>query len=521
MKKRRNASVRRNVDSLKLSGPLVEWRTQWQQLAMQAWSVESSCRRLFHSSRGLPTEQIEELRAARGEEARGERDAVMWQDLASARHRVHALVHTVRCAPSRVAVEGMVKGIGDDLKVLAEKSRQQFEELALEENSLSQSISFALERFEGWCKSESAATPPTLPAQRRRRALSAGAERRGSVGPRRPRTGCGDLTLDESAIRARLGQLTADMEAGGGDAGTWPADEHAIFLKIFTKFRRVASPAFLDEAHNLLPHLSRGELASHTEHVRRCAGKQAERRHLLEQWKGLRAAAAVRSASESCATGVAGPTADREQWQRTRAQEEAQRENAARREAVAEWRQRREEHRQLEEEERQRKLQEEEAASAAKQRHQQELKRRQVEDFRQRREAEKAEVLELGRAQTPQRSALDEDDRLRIAQRSAEKLERQRARLQARRAQHESLQLTFEPPPRGAGHYRHVASRLGSHTKQYVGKARALREQEASSFMEGAHEATRLDREVPGNFAHQALLRPTRSCPSWRPGFGV
>lgn len=52
-----------------------------------------------------------------------------------------------------------------------------------------------------------------------------------------------------------------------------------------------------------------------------------------------------------------------------------------------------------------------------------------------------------------------------------------------------------------------VPSRVMEQTARYIERARALGKNEPGSCQ-------------PGNFAHQAVMRTTRSCPSWRAGFG-
>lgn len=422
----------------KLAPPLAAWREQLRQLSTQEWSAESDCRRAFQSSRALLPEQLEELRtaASRGTESFKDWNKKVWLDLGKVRRRVRALGHNMRFAPCRDTVERMVQGAEHELQVFVEQARLQFEELAREESSLSQSLDLALERFEGWCKQDSAACRPAQPTRKapQARARSAGASA--------PSTSCSSSAPGRS--RRKRGNA---------------ADEHARNLSAEERERK------LSEA-------------------------------------------------------------------RARQREQ---ENAERRRSVVEWRQQRDEQRRAEEEERQQKKKEEEEALAAKQRQLQEVKRRQVEEYRRKREAEKAELLQLSSAQAagPQH-ALDEEDLCRIAQRNAGLLERQQARVQARLAEEQRKQLAFEPSARRAGAgssgaseqsscYGHVESRVGSHTEQYVEKLRELREQEREmlSTMAAAADASRLDEVLPGNFAHQALVRPTRSCPAWRKGFGA
>merc|ERR1712008_535810 len=207
--------------------------------------------------------------------------------------------------------------------------------------------------------------------------------------------------------------------------------------------------------------------------------------------------------------------AEAERLQQASEQLQRKQEHAHKRQLVAEWRQAQRETSQscaerlklerkaaLDTEERQRQQKKEACHNA-------------LEEFRRQREGEKAA---LERAPANNTCKLSEEDRSRIAQRSAQLAETRHVQLQTKR----EPELRFVPHSRARdAKYVHVESRLHSHTEAYIERLRDLSSQQHAEHAAERGSGGVFRGNVAGNFAHQALVRTTRSCPAWRQRFGV
>ena len=180
---------------------------------------------------------------------------------------------------------------------------------------------------------------------------------------------------------------------------------------------------------------------------------------------------------------------------------------------VAEWRSAREQEKQAKDAERGRRQEEEEQRRRLEQSARREQARAAIEAFRQQR-AEEDRLREVGhgvgRADGDRRATTGAKQR--VAERSAALLQRKTAQVQA--MQLRRCAKRFEPTAR-KGVYDHVQSCIYDDAALHAERARQ-------------HRADIVQRDampergvVPGNFAHQAAIRTTRSCPSWRARFGA
>lgn len=499
------------------------WREVRKQLAVQAWASESDARRevQLQSQRSVGKEQAAELRAcwecSESERKVWEQD--LWSGLGRLRKRVAALGANMRFVTSAEDLRNMVSTTERELQLYAEQARQQFDDLTLEESGLEESLKASLTRFEGWCAQESAGLRPRSCSRTAAAATSSSsAPKQRAHRPSRP--GVAEAAADHgmAEIRERLDQLATAIDAGGMMGG-WQADDHEAFMRLLTgRFKRRATQEFLVEAENLLPHLSHEALVAHVKWLTDHEIHQAERRQLLERWRALKEANRARPASEAPARSTAKEAhLERQQYAQKRQQELSEREEQ--RQRVEAWRKRKEEE-QKEKEERQQRSQKAMQEKAAATRRQQEATQQELETFKRHREEAEAQLraaAEATKAAANAQRRLSQEDKVRIAERNQALLLQREAKLRDLQERRSSAQA-FEPPSRATGNaYCHVESRLQSHTEAFVEKSRELQENEAA-------EKAALDSKygvVPGNFAHQGIIRTVRTSPSWRRGFGV
>mmetsp|Transcript_72958 Transcript_72958/g.170968 ORF Transcript_72958/g.170968 Transcript_72958/m.170968 type:complete len:471 (-) Transcript_72958:23-1435(-) len=453
------------------------WRDGLRQLAVQARSTECDVRRDLqnHAQRSWSQELAAELRGA-WTDLQGEREVwekELWTGLAQLRQRVTVLGANMRFASRTEELRKMIVAVEHKLQVYAEQSRQQHEELASEERNLQQSLEASLARFEAWTQTSAAPRP---------------APRRAASAARRPPEGAVKL-------RQRLKELTAQLGAGRGG---WSSEDHEAFARLLLgRFRGKASPGFLEEAQLLLPFKSHEALVAHGKLLLEQEELQMERRTLLAAWREHQEA--EKPHSEPVQEAI------QERRARSAAQRRARESRAAQRQCVEDWRKAQEAAKTAEaarmEAERRR---EDEAERARQQKR--EAQKQELRAFRQRREEQR--VLEQAAKEVPaERSRpLSPTERRRLADRTSAML-RHREQLM----KETQKRYSFEPPARAMS-YPHVESRLWSHTEDFVDRARSLQE---TQDMERKSSSSKYG-VVPGNFAHQGLVRTVRAVPSWR-----
>eukprot|EP00440_Ansanella_granifera_P048778 gb/GFBE01052849.1/.p1 GENE.gb/GFBE01052849.1/~~gb/GFBE01052849.1/.p1 ORF type:complete len:536 (+),score=127.11 gb/GFBE01052849.1/:1-1608(+) len=532
------AGARCKADVTSVGRSVAAWRETWRQLALQAWSAESDARRDLQTQgqRSLSQEHAAELRACweSCEQERQVWEQDVWSGLGQLRKRVAVLGANLRFAPSADDLRSMVGAVEHKLQLYNEQARQQFDELAAQECSLVESLEASLTRFEGWCSQESAlkatsctrATSSTALRRKSEVPTSASCSRLGSAGARsRPSSASGSRVVGSSGdaepglaeIRERLDVLASKLDSGGATGG-WPSDDHEAFMRLLNgKFKRRATPEFLLEAERSLPHLSHEALVAHAKWLADHEKYQAERRQLLEQWRGLKEASRPRTASEAPA-GQRSSAQEAQDERRKRAEVKKQEllQLEERRRAVEDWKKQKEEQKELEERQ-QRAQREAQAQEARSKQALLEKKKQELEAFRRQRQEDEAREREAAQAAKAAGRRLSVQDRERIAERNEALLrhrEQHRRQLEERRS---SASQAFEPTARAtSAAYGHVQSKLHGHTDSYVERARELQEAEE------AQKAAAVSKYsiVPGNFAHQGIMRTVRSSPSWRQGFG-
>ncbi|CAE8679082.1 unnamed protein product, partial [Polarella glacialis] len=139
-----------------------------------------------------------------------------------------------------------------------------------------------------------------------------------------------------------------------------------------------------------------------------------------------------------------------------------------------------------------------------------------LEAFRtQQREEEEQLAARMATAKAEQR--LSEEDKTRIAERNEAMVRQKELQRRRREEQQQRSTQSFQPPTRaGPSAYAHVHSKLQGHTEAYVDRARDFLDSEEQQRAGAASKYG----VVPGNFAHQGIVRTLRASPSWRPGFG-
>lgn len=144
-------------------------------------------------------------------------------------------------------VKKSVRSFETDLSVFKEHQRQDYDELALQEASLVESLSNLELRFDGWLSTPEGGAQPLLAPPRvveQETTSSRGAPRcaRSSVHEKL------DATVKDkeiSGIRDALDALSAEIEFAGGGTGGWMADDHKAFLSLAAKLKSMESGAFV------------------------------------------------------------------------------------------------------------------------------------------------------------------------------------------------------------------------------------------------------------------------------------
>mmetsp|Transcript_6991 Transcript_6991/g.11440 ORF Transcript_6991/g.11440 Transcript_6991/m.11440 type:complete len:534 (+) Transcript_6991:112-1713(+) len=490
------------------------WREQWRQLGLQAWSAESDARREVQNPRVLNQEQLEEIGAVLSK-ADGDFDTwqgELWSGLGKVRKRIQVLAGNIHFAPKQDDIRRMVQSAEHDLRVFGEQTRQQEEELIALECSLQDTLEASLVRFEGWCAQESCLQRVASHASQPNRAS-----------PCRQTKKDHKLSKNDGrqldSMHEQLDKLIAAISSDGGPTGRWTDEDHDTFLRVLQKFKRKTGIQFLAEVQDLLPHKKHEDLIEHVRWLNTYEDRTSEKRQLIEKWRCLKAIAQTPETPVHTKKELAAEAASEEKRHRAASQERIQKERNDARQKVAEWRNARSEEQRLQHEEEQRRERENKERECRERRRQIEQKRQAIEASKQQRSAEEALLSISVRpgSQTPTGRAISLEDRKRIAERNAAHLQKRASLLQNKRS--EAKADMFDPPVRigsvASPAYRHIESRLEDSTKAYVDRSRDLVE-DSVSIQQGSKYGV-----VPGNFAHQGVVRTLRSSPSWRSGFGV
>lgn len=493
------------------------WREQWRQLSLQSWSAESDGRREIQNPRSLSQDQLEELRSA---SRKADCEFKAWEQelfggLSKVRKRVQALARNIHFAPKQGDSRRMVQGAEHDLRVFAEQARQQEDDLAALECSLQDTLEASLARFEGWCSQESPLRRPQEKSSKASRPPSCSR-------PSHPSAGKEAKEVD--SMHEQLDRLEADIAADGGSTGGWSHDDHDTFLRVFRKFKRKTGVEFIAETQQLLPHKRHEDLIAHVSWMALDDDRQLQKRQLVEKWRCMKALAATRQASMEPKQELNAAAAKKEKQQRACSRERVQKGREEQRQRVTEWRRARDEEQAAQQAQEQHRQEQAKESDARERRLQADKKRQAVERMREQRAADEALACRPRSSATGSPSSVSSaarpvaaEDRRRIAERNAALLQKRASLVQAKQAHSDSQ--CFEPPPRASSagaQFRHVESRLEEHTKAFVDRSRELREDSSiASVSDSKYNA------MPGNFAHQGVVRTMRRSASWRPHFGV
>lgn len=472
------------------------WREYWRQLAVQAWTAQSDSQRDLQSTRALKQREIEDLQAFN---CAAERENVcwnqdFWESLSRLRKRVHGLGQSVQYAPAGEEMRRLVQAAQHDLQVFKEQQRQHADELAEQEFALQDSLQAALLRFEGWNQQTSTLqSTKSVTRTSACRSQSAGSV----VHSRRPGASCSHANGLDS-IRRRLDELMAEELADGGPMGGWQSEDHDAFMRVIRRSRRKSEHEFLVEAQQVLPHLSQEEVLQHVEWLSRSEDRQEEKRSLLERWRSARP---CRSSSSSAARAAEVP-AEEEHHQCSKPKDDQQ-QRAETKRKIAEWKHQKMQQDTAQQEEAQKKASKDHERECSRRRRAAEEKRQHVEAFRQQR---KADALAQKRATEVCRRALSLEDQRRLAERNSKMTVQHATRMHT-----PSKTAVFDPPPRNQA-FSHVESRLHHETEAHVARKIAVNRSTLSESEQGDSKYTC----VPGNFAHQGVIRMTRQVPAWR-----
>jgi len=499
------------------------WREQWKQLGLQAWSAESDGRRETQNPRSLSTEQLEELRSTlrSGETDFGVWEKELWAGLTKVRKRVHVLARNMHFAPHHGDVRRMVQCAEHDLRIFAEQTRQEEDELAALECSLEDTLESSLARFEGWCSQDSSLRRPPENMSKPSRPPSCSRLPQTSKGG-----GPSKATQELDSMHEELDKLTAEITADGGSTGGWSSDDHDTFLRVFHKFKRKTGVEFIAEVQQLLPEKQHEDLVEHVRWLLLYEDRQLQKRQFVEKWRCMRAAASAKEASAAAKQEQLTAAAARdEKRQRASSRERVQKDLSQRKQQVAEWRNARSDEHRIQREVQQRHSEEAKERESQQRQQQQEQRRKAIAASKEQRAAEEAIMgrpTPSGRGHRNSASPASAvsrpvaaEDKKRIAERNAALLQRRASLVQAKRDDEER----FEPPPRASSvsaALRNVESRLEEHTKAYIDRSREISEEQSTVGFNASKYGV-----VPGNFAHQGLVRTMRAPASWRPNFGA
>jgi len=493
------------------------WREQWRQLGLQAWSAESDGRRETQNPRSLSHEYLEELRAMtrKTEEEFRTWDKDLWGGLAKVRKRIQVLARNIHFSPQEDAMRRVVQAAEHDLRIFAEQMRQEEEEFAALECSLQDALESSLVRFEGWCSNESALHKPFETPQKPSRPPSCSRLRHADT---HSNTGIEAKQLE--SMHEQLDCLESSIAMDGGSTGGWSHDDHETFLRVFRKLRRKTGVEFIADAQQSLPHKRHEDLVAHISWLLLYEDRQLQKRQLVEKWRCMRAAATKESLMEP-EHDLTAAAVQEEKHKRSHSHERLQKELKDRRQCVAEWRNKRNEELRARREEQQRRAKEKKEQEACECRRRKEQRHQILEAMRMERAG--SEGLLGSTLRNPMSNIgvnpISQEDKKRVAERNAAHLQRRAGQLENKRA--ESDVQHFGPPQRSlsvgaTAAYRHVESRIEESIKFHVERSRIIRE-EASLVEQHASKY----KNIPGNFAHQGVVRTMRKAVSWRPHFGA
>lgn len=454
------------------------WQQSRKQLALQAWSLESDLKREMTDRSRQESSEVRSF-AKKEVDSRKAWEEELWSDLRKLRKQLATLGNNVMTA-SAEDLRKMVSNMEHKLKVQSEQSRLQFEELCTEENHLEEALEASIARFEAWedapCVPACRSRPSSAPVQRKRR------EGKGGRNP--PRTA--------EALRGRVEEITQHLANTPRYGGWRPADHDAFLRLLLGRFRGRPTGEFLAEAQQLLPHLVHEQLVEHSKRLLEQDALQAERQSLLQQWRQEQQRPAK---SQSLVVEAA-----KESAQKREADMKKRQSLAEKKKQVEAWQKERAEAARREEE-RLREVEEEERKKAQRKQEALQAKKEEMERWRQ--EKELLRKTEAAAAQANATATLSGEQLLRLRARSEQLLrtrERQRAEKLAKTCQQQDLKQRSEA-------YSHVPGRLESSTQQFVSRQRSRPCDEEAWSCRGV---------MPGNFAHQGLVRTLRAAPAWR-----
>jgi len=335
--------------------------------------------------------------------------------------------------------------------------------------------------------------------------------------------GSGKEQKELDSMHEQLDKLTADIIADGGSTGGWSFEDHEAFLRVFHKFKRKTGIEFIAEAQQLLPDRPHEDFIAHVSWLLRHEDRELQKRHLVEKWRCIRAVATSKEAEPK--QELTAAAAQDEKRQRACSRERVQKELVESRQRVAEWRRERDDVKRTQQDQQSRNSEQAREREARDRRAQADKRRKSLESMQEQRVAD--DVL-MGRPasrgarnSTPLSTGIPRhvsmEDKRRIAERSAALLQKRSSLVQAKRS--EPDEQHFEPPLRASSvgkAYKHVESRLAEHTKAHVEQSREFREDQSVSGQNASKYGV-----VPGNFAHQGVVRTMRSSAAWRPHFGA
>lgn len=493
------------------------WCEQWRQLGLQAWSVESDSRRETQNPRSLSQEQLEDLRSTFQKNEIDFRtwERELWSGMAKVRKRVHVLARNLHFAPQQGDIRRMVQGAEHDLRLFAEQTQQEEDSLAAIECSLQDTLESSLARFEGWCAQETSVRRPFESPSKSARPPSCSRMRRTTAGTGK------EAKID--TMHEELERLDADIAKDGGSTGNWSYEDHDTFLKVFRKFKKKTGVEFIQEVQQLLPHKCHEHLVGHIKFMLLYEDRQIQRKQLVEKWRCMKALAVAKVSSTDPKQELNAMAAREEKRQRASSQERTQKEASERRQSVKEWRSARNEEQRAQREEQQRRVEDAKQSEIRERRRLCEKKHKELESMKSLKEIEahvgKSNAHTSGCAPNAVPRPASSDDKKRIAERNAAMLQRRVAQVQARRSEEIDIPR-FEPAPRassvGSKAYKYVESRIEESIRHHVDRSREMREDQMTTGQTASKYGA-----VPGNFAHQGVVRTLRSAPSWRPHFGA
>jgi len=445
--------------SHKQAAAWASWGDRWRELDAEVQAAEAACERLPAAPGGA--EWQAELSACR-EEARDQSGAwgeALWRGLHLLRKRVAALgMDSNQEYPEQV--RAVAHSVNAELDTFKLQQREDYDELLAAERELDGEASSELlelcSRAEAWLAEElpaagapAAGAPAAAAAAGRgrgecRRASEPAAEVDGPAGgtssssqQRRPTVGGGGACpsarsaaaaardardAEATALKEQLAALDAEVQAKGGQSGSWPNYQHLVFTRILRMFGGKATPACRARLQQSLPERSEAQIEEHLQWTAAHEARLSLRRDLLARWR-------ERQGELSQETGEARARREAEEASRRRQAEGQERAaRAEQRAKAAQWRQARNEEQERAQCQEVWMAQQQQRREEESRRDMQEQRRGPVEAFRSERGAARHEqalrAASAARAERALRRSLSQDDRQRIACRSIELLRR-------------------------------------------------------------------------------------------------